>query len=100
MLNFEDVEERDGKHCYLARKRIDKRYDFTRRCPAFMECLAVVAHRGNEDGRPHIRSLHASEVTRGFTASTLRAGRLQTALPRHPQSLLVWRLRFSYRVIL
>ena len=64
-----------------------------------MERLAVVAHRGNEDGRSHICSLHASQITGGFTAGTLRTGRLQAALPRHPQSLLVWRLRFSYRVM-
>ena len=40
MLNFEDVEERDGKH------RLSQQVPTNRqsRCPAFLECLAVVAH--------------------------------------------------------
>jgi len=59
MLNFEDVEERDGERAILClgllSNKIQNRRSFV------MECLAVVAHRGDQDCCPHLGPLHTSK---------------------------------------
>jgi len=71
MMNFEDVEERDGMYpsqCYVT-ANIDCNMDD--RCSIILECMAVVAYRGDEDSCPHLGAVHALENTRGSAACAL-----------------------------
>lgn len=63
------------------------------RCKTVVECVAVVAHRGDAHRRAHLRPLQPSQATRGPPASSLRASNLQTSLSCCAQSLLVSTLR-------
>lgn len=54
-----------------------------------MECAALVAYRGDQDRRAHRSSVFSSETARRPSSCPVRAGRLQSTLSSHPQSLLV-----------
>lgn len=85
MLNFEDVEERDGE-CVPCR---DVPCVILCRCAPLVECLAVVAHGGDPHRRAHIRALHSPQAPRGSPARPLRARHVQAPVSCHPQPLLV-----------
>lgn len=61
------------------------------RCPAFVERMAFISYRGDENGSAHFCPVYTLENPRGFTSSSLRTRRMQTAMPCHSESLLVSR---------
>ena len=87
MMNFEDVEERDGEPMSRLARDIF-RLSFCRR--AFvLERLALIQDRGDQDCRAHFCSLHAFETARRSASCALRARNVQATLSRRSQSVLV-----------
>ena len=87
MLNFEDVEERDGLLSVLVH---DKALTLvTLRRSSLLECVAIVPHRGHQNRGPNIGSLYTSQSPRRPSSSPLRTRCMQTALSRNSQPLLV-----------
>lgn len=87
MLNFEDVEERDGLFFVLVH---DKALTLvTLRRSSLLECVAIVPHRGHQNRGPNIGSLYTSQSPRRPSSSPLRTRCMQTALSRDSQPLLV-----------
>lgn len=86
MLNFEDVEERDGRlSCCTVRRMLD---DFRRRA-SFLERLAVLQNRGDANGRPYISSLYPLDLEGRPAACLIRTCDVQTPMSCGSQSLLV-----------
>lgn len=71
MLNFEDVEERDGLfHCLNSLISLHLTLDF--RCSSFVECMALFSDRGDSDCGPDISALYSIEAARGSSSSVIR----------------------------
>ena len=62
-MSFEDIEERDGESYGLYSEDFAA-YMRTTRCAFVVERLAIISHRGNEDGGAHCSSLLAFEAER------------------------------------
>jgi hypothetical protein len=60
-----------------------------RRRSVIVECVAVVAYRGDPNCSADLSVIHPSKAKGRFTSRFVRAGRLQTALSRDPQPVLV-----------
>lgn len=59
MLNFEDVEERDGmKPRFIEHSESSK---FNIRCQALVECLAVISNRSNAHSSAYIGFVYTSQ---------------------------------------
>lgn len=86
MLNFEDVEDRDGE--FYPRSRL---FSFVTVCRRsfVVERMAVLQDRSHSHRRPHLCPLHPPQAARRSPASPLRARHMQASLPRRAQSLLV-----------
>jgi hypothetical protein len=90
MLNFEDVEDRDGELSIQEISIIPVRPRTSLgRIASVLECMAVITYRGYSDSGSHIGPLYTSQAKRRSTTSSLRARDLQTTVPRYSQSLLV-----------
>jgi len=58
MLNFEDVQERDGQSMLFDEhvNLLNVRY----RCSFILECMAFISHRSNQDSRASLGTLYTS----------------------------------------
>lgn len=65
-MNFEDVEDRDGQFA----STLMSNSIFSRRT-SFLEYLAIIEDRSNENCRAHLSALHSFKSQRGLTASSL-----------------------------
>lgn len=71
MLNFEDVEERDGLCSQLY--TLWNASHVSCRCTFILERLAIFQNRGHSNCRAHRCPLHTPEAKRGLATSVVRA---------------------------
>jgi hypothetical protein len=91
--NFDDVEARDGKLFQFSnfREPIADRVGWLLeyRSPILLEYLAIIAHRGNQDGGTNRSTIYATERACRFAACIVRTCYVQGTLQGYSQSLLV-----------
>lgn len=59
------------------------------RTASVMERMAIITNRGDANSGTHLSAIYTSKAKGRSSACSVRAGDVQTAVPCHPQSLLV-----------
>lgn len=88
MLNFEDVEDRDGERDFLSLPDVEA-YRISRRRSPVMERMAIFQNRSYAYRGPHLSVVHTFETAGRPSTGPLRTSHLQTSLSRSSQSILV-----------